>query len=143
MPVQITARFDGENVKRSTRNIGAGIPGLTQKAIERALKRAKTAVTKYPPELPNQRYRRTGRYGRAWGVSQLGMSYTLTGAAIDHNGRDYTRYVGGYADGSGQAAIHAGRWVLGAEAVDNELAPMVAEVEGDLSDLARQEGMGL
>jgi hypothetical protein len=143
MPVQLTSRFDGEQVKRSTRNIGAGIPGLSQKAIGRALKRAKTAVTKYPPELPNQRYRRKGRYGRAWEVSQSGLSYTLQGAAIDRNGRDYTRYVGGYADGSGQADIHSGRWVLAADAVDNELAPLVAEVEGDLSDLARQQGMGL
>lgn len=142
MAVQITSRFDGEKVKRSLHTVGAAIPKLTRRRLAAGMKRAQKRITTYPPELPRQVYVRTGNYGRSWAVVQNGMSFTLQGRAIGKGGRDYTRYVGGYADGSGQAEIHAGRWMLAATAVDQELATMVSEVEGDISAVLQNEGMG-
>ena len=143
MAVQITSRLEDGQVRRSLKNIGMAIPRLTQRRLESGLKRAKKRITTYPPELPRQVYVRTGNYGRSWAITQTGMSFTLQGRAIGKGGRDYTRFVGGYADGSGQAEIHAGRWTLAATAVDDELRQITNAIEVDLSAVIQNEGIGL
>lgn len=69
---------------------------------------AKDAAT-YPPELPGQRYKRTGRLGAGWTDAQT--HYTQSGAttfdAVRENSVSYAPDVMG--DGT-QKAIFAGRW---------------------------------
>lgn len=57
-------------------------------------------VREYPPELPNQRYVRTGRLGRGWQASAAGSVITLDNP-VDYAGAVY---------GPNQRAAFAGRW---------------------------------
>lgn len=135
---QITLKITGlNNVQRSTRVIGQAIPKLTQRSIVKALERARIRAAKYPPKRPGQRYKRTGRYGRDNQVIETEM-----GGRLEFNA-PYTTYVGGNAEGQGQAWMHEGRWRVIADEVDAEAQNMVNEIEADLSDVIRQEGMGL
>lgn len=57
-------------------------------------------LREYPPELPNQRYQRTGRLGRGWQAAAAGSVITLDNP-VDYAGAVY---------GPNQRAIFAGRW---------------------------------
>jgi len=62
----------------------------------------------YPPELPNQRYVRTGDLGRGWTDSTPMMSGDADSLlAVLANGVSYGPFVQGAED---QRAIFAGRW---------------------------------
>lgn len=54
----------------------------------------------YPPELPGQRYQRTGRLGQGWRGSAAGQVVTLENP-VDYAGAVY---------GPNQRPIFAGRW---------------------------------
>ena len=54
----------------------------------------------YPPELPGQRYQRTGTLGRGWRASAAGAVITLDNP-VSYAGAVY---------GPNQRAIFAGRW---------------------------------
>ena len=57
-------------------------------------------LREYPPELPNQRYQRTGRLGRGWQARGAGSVIALENP-VDYAGAVY---------GPNQRAIFAGRW---------------------------------
>lgn len=57
-------------------------------------------LREYPPELPNQRYQRTGRLGRGWQAQAAGSVITLDNP-VDYAGAVY---------GPQQRRIFAGRW---------------------------------
>lgn len=57
-------------------------------------------LRQYPPELPNQRYVRTGTLGRGWRGSAAGQVVTLENS-VAYAGAVY---------GPNQRAIFAGRW---------------------------------
>lgn len=146
--MQITAKVTGAgNIQQSLRTIGRAAPNIGKRRIQAAMTRAmKRAVpwdggSSYAVPTSGD-YQRTGTLGRETKVVSSGEGYTVQSNAYQH-GHAYSKYVIGDAAGAGQASVHAGRWVLLAEAVEDELIPLTEEIDGDLSALARQEGIGL
>jgi hypothetical protein len=85
--------------------------------------------TPYPPELPKQKYRRTGNFGKAWKAEKLSKArWKVVNAVTDRRGRTYPGYVAGRApdDQTTQAWMHSGRWWLARDVVD--------QLENDLND---------
>lgn len=109
--MQTTIRLDGSEVVSTTNRLLMATNELEPKVIRPAIIAGMEYARAYPPELPGQKYQRTGTYFRSFRVTQSGRAFTISSRAVQ-NHRNYSRYVGGYADGSGQAAIHTGRWVL-------------------------------
>jgi hypothetical protein len=143
--MQLTVKIESEKVRRSLKNVGDAIPKIGFRVLWRLMTNAKERAQKYPPELPNQRYIRTGIYGRSFKLIKLGTG--IIGARLESDavqkGRHYTVNVGGNYIGHGQALIHEGRWVLIRDAVEHEaVEKMVAEVEADMGDILQMEGMG-
>lgn len=136
MPVQIKTTFKGDKViqsgltrvKTEVGNIPAGIirPEMEQAADETG--------RGYPPELPGQRYVRTGaRYAatrvEAGANNQYSKSYTVVSDPKYAGGRSADPYVLGDARGRGQAAIHRGRWKLLYVAVTEAIGRAVSAAE--------------
>lgn len=130
------------------RRFAQAMPGVGRRVLKGAITRARNRARKYPPELPNQRYRRTGRYGRSFQIEARPQSaaaafgYTISNDA-SYRGRGYAKYVGGDAEGGQQARIHAGRWLTIRAAVEDELRAILDEIRAGLSEVLRREGIGL
>lgn len=89
--------------------------------------RLKLARTPYPPELPGQRYRRTGVFGASWRARVFRDGGQLINIAR------YASDVTGSPDapsGERQAKIHQGRWWIAKEEVEADLPKLVASLEG-------------
>ena len=150
---QITLKITNlDNVQRGIRTVGKAIPGIAKRNVRRAMERAKKVASggwsggaNYTiPLLPNQGYERTGLYGQSFQITEIGLSVRLESNAIGERGQDYTTYVGGNAEGEGQAAIHAGRWPLIKDAVMAEVErSLIQEIDADLTRVIQQEGLGL
>jgi len=67
----------------------------------------------YPPELPGQRYERTGVLAYSWEQSKVGTGEWEIINAATQRGREYAEYVVGEPED--QADIHRGRWWTGRE----------------------------
>lgn len=151
---QITVNFnDKNNVRQGLTNVGEAIPGVLKADVKEAMEWAKWyASGGYPSggyngynvaPPPNSGYQRTGIYGRSFRVVDNGYrSYTLTSNAVQ-DGRSYTPFVGGYADGSGQAGIHVGRWPKIKDAVTMAAGQLLKQAEESLRTLFSKEGIGL
>jgi len=140
---QISVRLEGaDTVRRGLNNFSKTLAPLTKKIIKVAMERARKKIIRYPPERPGQTYVRTGTYGRSYALNESGLTYTLVSDAVSPTGTRYTRYVGGMADGSGRAWMHVGRWKLAREAVDEEIDPLVAEINAEIKREAREQGIG-
>jgi len=140
---QISVRLDGDTqIRRGLNHFSQTLKPLTKRIIKTAMERAKKKVQHYPPERPGQAYVRTGAYGRSFALNENGLTYTLE-SDVMQQGRRYTVYVGGRADGSGQAWMHAGRWKLIRQAVDEEIDPLVREVNDEIKHEIREQGLGL
>ena len=148
MPVQTTISIRGATiVRQGLQNLRAEVPRIGAQRIYEAMQRAKRATTAYPPELPGQRYRRTGTYGAAWDVVRNPSTtaesggWSLVGRAVDARGRDYTKYVSGSAYGTMQARVHQGRWVLVRDAVDAQVARLPKTIRAHIMQVARRENL--
>lgn len=122
--MQTTIRVDGSEVVSTTNRLLLATDRLEPKIIRPAIAEGMEYARTYPPTIPGQTYVRTGRYFRSFRITQSGRAFTISSNAV-HNNRKYSRYVGGYADGSGQASIHAGRWVLLRTAVQWAMSQIV------------------
>lgn len=143
--MQLTIKVESGAVRQSLKQVGDAIPKIGFRTLWRLMTNAKERAQKYPDELPDQHYIRTGIYGRSFKLVKLGTG--IIGARIESDavqkGRHYTVFVGGNAIGYGQAEIHAGRWTLIKDAVDQEVVRnMVTEVEADMGDVLQMQGMG-
>lgn len=123
---QITVEIDDNEVKSVVKNSILAVEKLPKKVFRAEIETAKAEAAKYPPETPKQVYVRTGTYGRSFKIEPVGSGYRLISDARQ-KGRRYTKYVGGLADGSGQAKVHAGRWVLIADAMRRAVERIVAK----------------
>lgn len=81
----------------------------------------------YPPELPNQRYVRTGRFGRSWTHRRVADSALAIRNAAAQRGRYYARYVTAGENATGQARIHQNRWWVARKELER-LVPKLATV---------------
>jgi len=145
--MKLTVKIESEKVRRSLKNVGDAIPKIGFRVLWRLMTNAKERAQKYPPPI-SEKYQRTGIYGRSFKLVKLGTG--IIGARLESDavqkGRHYTVFVGGNAIGHGQVEIHGrpGRWVLIKDAIDQEvIRHMVTEVEADMGDVLKQEGMGL
>ena len=139
MPVQLTTKIgDGARiVSQGAQNLRLEIPKIGAQKIYEALQKAQKGVTHYPPELRGQRYKRTGRYGKAWRIERKSNAWVLRGNAVGRYG-EYTKYVGGSARGQEQAKIHSGRWLLMRDAVDKALKPLPKTIKENIVMVARR-----
>lgn len=122
--IQVTVK-DNE-VKSVVKNSILAVEKLPKRVIKSEVEQAQKEAAKYPSELAGQRYVRTGRYGRAFKVEPVGAGYRLSNDA-QRSGKRYAKWVGGLADGTSQARIHSGRWVLIADAMRRAVERIVAK----------------
>lgn len=152
--MQITARLEGnDKLRRGLNKIDKVLPGLHMPSLRKAMKRAMKRAVPWRgggsydvPVTENQTngrgYQRTGNLGASTQIEEEGHSVRIVSNANGRSG-GYSRRVIGYADGEGQAWMHKGRWVLLRTAVDDELRVFLVEYDADMSDIMRQEGIGL
>lgn len=115
------------------------VPKTVVEATQLAALRAKARIVNYPPELPNQRYVRTGIFGDSWEVSRVPRGWKIEGDARQF-GRGYTVFVTGDAFGLGQASIHQGRWERARKAVAEEVRELPVKLEPDVQAALRAAG---
>lgn len=140
MPVRISITpKNTEFVRKSLEDFTGETIKMTRARLRGRLTAAKNRITKYPPELPHQRYRRTGTYKRAWRIVKLENGYRLYGRAVQ-KGREYTKYVGGSAYGTKQARIHQGRWTAVRDAVEEALQELPRSIADQIVLVARRRG---
>jgi len=107
------------------------VAGIVRPEIDTARDELRT----YPPELPDQRYIRTGKRYRATRVEYLGgQSYRLI-SDPSYKGRSADPYVLGDAYGQGQARIHQGRWRLLKDAVEASIERILARVREEFNKI--------
>lgn len=115
---QITVQVHDSEVKQSLQRTALAVKNLPAKVVKAEVQQARDEVATYPPELPNQRYIRTGKRGQATkvvsyvGSNQYQSKYTVESNPDYGRGRTGNPYVIGDSQGQGQAAIHQGRWKL-------------------------------
>lgn len=139
MSVGITVEARGAN--QIVANIGevdkTARPGVLN-AMFRRLSQVRERVTWYPLELRDQKYQRTGTYGRGFKIFRIegaaggianAQGWVLQGLA-SQRGRIYTQYVGGDAEGGSQAEIHQGRW----RTIYGETISAMEGLEDDVAD---------
>lgn len=125
-------------------NVLTTIEGFSDNALATAkivglehLIKARKAITVYPPMLPNQKYVRTGIYGRSWMIFKNKDGYLLSGLAVQR-GRAYEKYVAGDLEGNWQAGIHQGRWKMSQKAYEEMNENLATEIETRISTAARR-----
>jgi hypothetical protein len=109
---QLSIKVKDHEVRTVNENLGLAIKrlpnGVMRPIMDEATKEASGGYAggnSYAVPGTGGGYVRTGRYGAGTKLHHTGgQSYRLEQTA------SYSRYVGGYADGSGQARIHQGRW---------------------------------
>jgi hypothetical protein len=147
----ISVDVQDKAVRLSLEKLGRAVPGISDDEIQAGLPEVvKEAAGGYSggasyavPPPPGSTYVRTGNYGRSTFWEKNGFTYVIRNEAY-RSGREYGRYVGGKADGSGQAGIHAGRWPRIIDVVRKWAEEkLVQKIEAGLSEFIRREGLGL
>jgi len=142
MQIRITLER-GELVRQGAQNLNAEIPQVGRRQIRTVMERVKRRMEAYPPERQGQRYKRTGRFFRSWGIDRIGNTgYLIKNTARDPRTRkEYGRYVVGTAYGTGQAWMHKGRWELLRDVVEEELQRLPPAVEREIALVARRNNL--
>lgn len=73
----------------------------------------------YAPRLAGSKYIRTGRLGADWGLQ------TIPDGVMFRNNTEYAGFVVGDGARNGQAGIHAGRWWLGRDRIEDEVPELI------------------
>ena len=148
--VQITTRVtDDRKVLQSGKRLGDYFGRLSDGRVRESMEGARAEMQIYPPEIPDQKYERTGILGASWEViHNMTRSYTLRSDAVQQ-GRHYTHYVVGRADGTGQAFMHVMgyrglvRWKLVKDVVGKWSRKLLESVNADLRRILHGQGAGL
>jgi len=157
MPVQLSIHTVGADlVRKGLEDIDAQIPQIGRQRIYDALVRARTRLRapvsrpSHPIHWDSERQRRaffasdgfgrgipsrrTGRYQRGWELVRLGNGYRMENAA------DHAKYLGGSYEGGGQSSIHASRYPLFQQVVEDEIQELPPEIEQYITYYARNRG---
>lgn len=122
--------IDDSEVRTALRHAALAIERLPAREIVPVLEEARDSL-RDAPELPGQKYIRTGRrYAAAKlittpGNNQYSKSYRVESNPRYPGGRTGNPYVLGNAYGTGQARIHAGRWPLMFDVMNKALDKIV------------------
>lgn len=139
MPVQTTLKIYNKKVMLGLKKFGDAMPKIADAEMKKAVTGARDEVSHEPPELPNQKYIRTHRYHYSWKVTKnKAKSYTLKSSGVK-----YAPYVGGKVDGTGQAMIHAGRWIRVSDAMQRAARKFIVQMKERIKRAIREAGMGL
>lgn len=129
---QISIRMDGSKVTSVARSGRLAVANMPAKVVKPEVDQARDElVNPYPPELPGQRYRRTGKRAEATrvvaqpGNNQFSKKYTLESTPNYGGGKTGNPYVLGDAQGQGQARIHQGRWKLMRTAMEQAVGRII------------------
>lgn len=116
---EITYKTTPPDLLQRLNNYPRQTDAVMTKTTEAALLTIQEHVPSYPPELPNQRYRRTGMTGRSLGVGQSGgvvgppdIKTVKKVGATGYEGTFGTRlsYAAEVIGDGTQKPIHRGRW---------------------------------
>lgn len=128
-------------VRSGLERLRRAIPSISRKRMYDAALRARRKIVAEPPRRRGQRYVRTGTYKRGLKVvpynDGVSFGYTLKGQAVDRRGHDYTKYVGGDAEGQGQAWMHRRRWTLARGAMQEEELSLPRSIQDEIDVVAR------
>jgi len=134
----ITIKSNVGLVRQGLQDLGAEIPKIGRRRIYDAVNRITRTMEGYPPERARQTYVRTGTLYAGWQVKKLDDGYQIVNYAA-RRGRRYARYVVGDAFGTGQAWMHAGRWQLFRDVVEDEMAQLPPVVAREIELVARHK----
>lgn len=129
MPVQLQIRVRDSEVRTINERLGLAVKrlpnGIMRPIMDEARKEASgwySGGNSYSVPPTGGGYVRTGTYGASTTLTHTGgQSYRIEQSAA------YSRYVGGYADGSGQANVHRGRWPLLRDVMTRAVEKIVEE----------------
>lgn len=157
--MQLSFKVEGaEVVRKGLQNLSAEIPKVGRQQLRTFANRVVRKMQAYPPEPAGQslssshsvlgtiytpargRYRRTGKLGASWKITQTSDGYTISNNA-ERRGVRYPIYVVGNAYGKGQAWMHKGRWQVFRDVFDEELKRVPPEIERFIGAVARRNGL--
>ena len=142
MPVQLTIRVRDHAIKTVNAKLLTALRRIPAGIVRPEIDTARDELRTYPPELPNQRYVRTGKRYRATRVEYLGgQSYRLI-SDPSYKGRSADPYVLGDAYGQGQARIHQGRWALIKDVVEKSIERILTRVREEFNRILTESGPG-
>ncbi len=141
---QVSVRIEGADKIRKGLNEfqrnAAG--GVTKNVLRRFMELAQHMAVPYRGgnryDVPARRYERTGNLGRSTTLIEKGLTFTIVSRAY-RNGRAYSEYVIGKADGTGQAGVHVGWWTTLRDAVDAYMDKMLADLDAALQGEADKD----
>jgi hypothetical protein len=140
----ITVKVENQKVKQGLRVVGDAIPRATDRLVKKTMEAARDEVRTYPPELPGQKYKRTGRRYRATKVVRADTrAYRLESNPVYPGGRTANPFVVGDAKGLGQAWMHVGRWTKIKDAVDKHVKALLKDISQEIGAILRRSGMGM
>lgn len=142
---QLSLRIHGLNELRIGFNrFAQTIKPLTRELTLEAMQRAQKASVSFPSggaySVPERGYIRTGNLSASTYIKTDGLTTTLVSEAM-RDGRPYSVYVVGDADGYGQAGIHVGYWQTLRRSVDDEVEDLVRDIDEKLGDSAEAAGL--
>lgn len=142
---QLSIRLENDDKVRTGLNQWAqSVRPITREQMREAMRRAKKRSVSDPPggaySVPERGYLRTGNLSASTYLVENGLTVTIVSNAVQ-DGRGYSRYVIGNADGSGQARIHVGYWTPLRQSVDDEVEDLVRDIDEDLGQSAEAVGL--
>ena len=145
---QITLTVNNKQVLQSLKAVAQAGPNIVNKNIDDALTQAANKVKKYPSRLSNQKYRRTGTFGRSVKIVKAkraggGGSYRRTAKLVTNarrKGRSYSKWVTGDARGQFQAGIHQNRWNVAYEEMQKAAKKIAKLSEQQITKQAQKAG---
>jgi hypothetical protein len=153
--IRLSVRVNGDLVRQGLENLAAELPQIGRRRMRTIMERIKRRMQAYPPErmksvrlshpilghtIRAMGYKRTGRLGRSWRISEINRGYVIENTA-SFRGHAYAGYVVGDAYGTNQAWMHAGRWEKFRDVTEEELKALPIEVEQEIIMVARREGL--
>ncbi len=92
----------------------------------------------YPPKVPNQKYKRTGRLGRSWrAMNPRPGVWTILNKANQGRG-EYAHFVVGNKVGDGQAFMHRGRWWKAREIIEEDTPTLTQALSEEINKIINE-----
>lgn len=142
--MQISVKLTGAgNIQIGLRKLAQALPDLANDDVENALELARHEASGWwsggnsyaVSETSGQTYVRTGAYGRLTYVEQDGAAFRLVSEAA------HSEFVGGDADGEGQAWMHVGRWPVRAVVVRRYAETLTGDIDNRIQEAAEAVGL--